>query len=50
MAIAVIGMLDEREQGPLYLKEIGWRFNHRNENLVKILRIYLNKPIIKDQL
>lgn len=32
-----------------YLKEIEWRFNHRNENLVTILRKYLNQPVIKEQ-
>lgn len=34
----------------LYLKEIEWRFNHRNENLVKILRKYINQPVFKEQL
>ena len=33
----------------LYLKEIEWRFNHRNENLVKLLRTYLNQQVVKDQ-
>jgi transposase len=33
----------------LYLKEIEWRFNHRNENLVKLLRTYLNQLVLKDQ-
>jgi transposase len=33
----------------LYLKEIEWRFNHRNENLVKLLRSYLMQRVIKDQ-
>ena len=33
----------------LYLKEIEWRFNHRNENLVKLLRTYLMQRVIKDQ-
>jgi len=33
----------------LYLKEIEWRFNHRDENLLKILRKYLNQPVIKEQ-
>ena len=33
----------------LYLKEVEWRFNHRDENLVKILRKYLNKPVIKER-
>ena len=32
-----------------YLKEIEWRFNHRDENLVIILRKYLNQPVIKEQ-
>jgi transposase len=33
----------------LYLKEVEWRFNHRNENLVKLLRKYLNQPVVKEQ-
>lgn len=33
----------------LYIKEIEWRFNHRNENLVKLLRILLNQQIVKEQ-
>ena len=33
----------------LYLKEIEWRFNYRDENLVIILRKYLNQPVIKEQ-
>lgn len=33
----------------LYLKEIEWRFNHRNENLVKKLRKYINQPVFKEQ-
>lgn len=37
-----------KEYFHLYLKEIEWRFNHRNENLVTVLRKYLNRPIIKD--
>jgi len=32
----------------LYLKEIEWRFNRRNENLVKLLRTYLMQLVIKD--
>jgi len=32
-----------------YLKEIEWRFNHRDENLVTILRKYLNQPVIKER-
>jgi transposase len=32
----------------LYLKEIEWRFNHRNENLVKLVRILLNQQIVKE--
>lgn len=34
----------------LYLKEIEWRFNHRDENLVKLLRKYLNQPVVKEQI
>ena len=34
----------------LYLKEIEWRFNYRDENLVIILRKYLNQPVVKEQL
>jgi transposase len=34
----------------LYMKEIEWRFNHRNENLVKTLRKYLNQPVVKEQI
>ncbi len=30
---------------PLYLKEVEWRFNHRNENLVILLRRLLNQQI-----
>lgn len=37
-----------KEYFHLYLKEIEWRFNHRNENLVTLLRKYLSRPIIKD--
>ncbi len=33
----------------LYLKKIEWRFNHRNENLVKLLRTYMNQLVVKDQ-
>jgi len=29
----------------LYLKEVEWRFNHRNENLVILLRRLLNQQI-----
>ena len=37
---------------PLYLKEIEWRFNHRNENLVILLRRLLNQQfsIVKEQI
>jgi len=28
----------------LYLEEVEWRFNHRNENLVKLIRNLLNQP------
>ncbi|NPV04243.1 MAG: hypothetical protein HPY67_05870 [Syntrophaceae bacterium] len=30
---------------PLYLKEIEWRFNHRSENLVKLIRNLLNQRV-----
>lgn len=29
----------------LYLKEVEWRFNHRNEDLLQVLRILLNQDI-----
>ncbi|KPL20051.1 MAG: hypothetical protein AMJ92_00835 [candidate division Zixibacteria bacterium SM23_81] len=32
----------------LSLKETEWRFNHRNENLIPILRKYLQQPVIKE--
>jgi len=37
---------------PLYLKEVEWRFNHRNESLVILLRRLLNQQIsiIKEQI
>jgi transposase len=37
---------------PLYLKELEWRFNHRNENLVVLLRRLLNQQIsiVKEQI
>ncbi len=37
---------------PLYLKEVEWRFNHCNENLVILLRRLLNQQIsiVKDQI
>jgi transposase len=31
----------------LYLKETEWRFNHRNENLVPLLKKNINQPVIK---
>lgn len=31
-----------------YLKEIEWRFNHRHENLVRLLRDLLNQQIVKE--
>lgn len=37
-----------RQYFHLYLKEIEWRFNHRNENLVKLLRKLLNQQIVKE--
>jgi transposase len=33
----------------LYLKEIEWRFNHRNENLVTLLRKLLSQRVVKEQ-
>ena len=33
----------------LYLKETEWRFNHRDENLVPLLRTYLKQPVIKER-
>lgn len=33
----------------LYLKETEWRFNHRNENLVVILRSLLNQRVVNVQ-
>ena len=37
---------------PLYLKEVKWRFNHRNENLIILLRRLLNQQIfiVKEQI
>jgi transposase len=32
----------------LYLKETEWRFNHRDRNLVPLLRKYLQQPVIKE--
>ena len=32
----------------LYLKEMEWRFNHRDENLIPVLRKYLHQPVIKE--
>ena len=34
----------------LYLKEIEWRFNNRDKNLIKLLRSYLNRRTVKDQI
>jgi len=34
-----------RRYFPLYLKEIEWRFNHRDENLVKLIRNLLDKRV-----
>jgi transposase len=34
-----------RKYFPLYLKEIEWRFNHRNENLVKLIRNLLDQKV-----
>jgi transposase len=33
----------------LYLKETEWRFNHRDKNLIPLLRKYLNQQAIKEQ-
>jgi transposase len=33
----------------LYLKEIEWRFNHRHENLVPLVRTMLNQRVVKEQ-
>jgi transposase len=33
----------------LYLKEIEWRFNHRSENLVTLLRKLLSQRVVKEQ-
>jgi transposase len=32
----------------LYLKEVEWRFNHRDENLVPLLRKLIHQPVIKE--
>lgn len=32
-----------------YLKEVEWRFNHRNENLVTLLRNILNQRVVKER-
>jgi len=32
----------------LHLKEVEWRFNHREEDLVKLLRQLLNQQIVKE--
>jgi transposase len=37
-----------RKYFPLYLKEIEWRFNHRSENLVKIIRNLLDQKVIAE--
>lgn len=37
-----------RQYFHLYLKETEWRFNHRNENLVRLLRKLLNQQIVKE--
>jgi len=34
-----------RKYFPLYLKEIEWRFNHRSENLVKLIRNLLDQKL-----
>ena len=33
----------------LYLKETEWRFNHRNENVVTLLRKLLSQRVVKEQ-
>jgi len=33
----------------LYLKEIEWRFNHRSENLVTLLRKLSSQRVVKEQ-
>ena len=33
----------------LYLKEVEWRFNHRTENLVALLRIMLDQRVVKER-
>lgn len=37
-----------RRYFPLYLKEIEWRFNHRDENLVKLIRNLLDRKVAAD--
>jgi len=32
-----------------YLKEMEWRFNNRNQNLVQLLRNLLNQPVVKER-
>ncbi|MCJ7811945.1 transposase, partial [bacterium] len=34
---------------PLYMKEIEWRFNNRDQNLVELLRKCLTQPVVKEQ-
>jgi transposase len=33
----------------LYLKEIEWRFNHRSENLVPLLRKLMSRRVVKQR-
>ena len=33
----------------LYLKEVEWRFNHRSESLVALLRIILHQRVVKER-
>lgn len=40
----------QKDYFPLYLKEIEWRFNHRNENLIPILKSLTKKTIPDQQL
>ncbi|MGZ3471745.1 MAG: transposase, partial [Isosphaeraceae bacterium] len=37
-----------RQYFPLYLKEIEWRFNHRSENLVKLIRNLLDQRALTE--
>ena len=39
-----------RKHFHLYLKEIEWRFNNRDQNLVHLLRRYLNQRVVKEHI